>query len=129
MDEDKQIRITLRLPSELHEHLAQEAEAANRSLNGEIVDRLSSTFTGANSLLLPKSLHDAISARARTASTSFEEEMVRALAAGLDRKAPAVLLVELSDGIPLSKIGSLLDQAREKLPTETIVRIGAKNSR
>ncbi|MFE9778994.1 Arc family DNA-binding protein [Streptomyces sp. NPDC005775] len=38
MDEDK--RITLRLPTDLHEWLATQAKSARRSLNSEIVHRL-----------------------------------------------------------------------------------------
>ncbi|WP_213761776.1 Arc family DNA-binding protein [Caballeronia sp. dw_19] len=125
MDADKQSRITLRLPGDLHHQLELEADASHRSLNGEIVARLSSTFTGRN-FVLPASLRDAIEARARASSTTFEEEVVRTLAAGLGRKAPAVLVVDISDGIPLSKIGTLLDEARERLPAETAVWIGAK---
>lgn len=128
MDDDKQIRITLRLPRDIHDQLGAEAEISNRSLNGEIVARLSSTIAEP-SLTLPKSLHDAISARAHNASTSFQEEMVRALAAGLDRKAPAVLLVELTDRISLGRVGKLLDEARERLPADTAVWISPKKTK
>lgn len=128
MDDDKQTRITLRLPRDIHEQLGAEAEISNRSLNGEIIARLSATFAGPN-LTLPQSLHDAIAARAHNASTSFQEEMVRALAAGLDRKAPAVLLVELTDGVSLARVGKLLDEARERLPADTAVWIGPKKTK
>lgn len=37
---DETTRITLRLPSDLHEWLAAEAKSARRSLNSEIVYRL-----------------------------------------------------------------------------------------
>lgn len=125
MDADKQTRITLRLPGDLHHQLELEADASHRSLNGEIVARLSATFAGPG-FVLPVSLRDAIEARARAASTTFEEEVVRALAAGIGRKAPAVLVVDVPDGVPLSKIGALLDEARERLPVDTAVWIGAK---
>jgi len=125
MDADKQTRITLRLPGDLHEQLGLEADASNRSLNGEIVARLSATFAGPG-FALPVSIREALKARAIAASTTFEEEMVRALAAGMGRKAPAVLVVDISDGIQLSKIGALLDEARERLPADTAVWIGAK---
>lgn len=43
-DEDLYTRITLRIPKELHQKLADEAKSASKSLNAEIVGRLSSSF-------------------------------------------------------------------------------------
>ncbi|MBC9711424.1 Arc family DNA-binding protein [Streptomyces sp. TRM66268-LWL] len=39
----QEVRITLRLPSDLHEWLVVEAKSARRSLNSEILHRLEST--------------------------------------------------------------------------------------
>lgn len=40
----EQIRIQLRLPPEVHASLVEAAANADRSLNGEIINRLRSTF-------------------------------------------------------------------------------------
>lgn len=122
MDDDKTTRITLRIPSELAEYIKAETAQSTRSLNGEIVARLASTIYGP-SVHLPPDMLSAINARAEAASTSFQTELVRALAAGLDRRAPAVLIVEMSNSVAISKLGALLDAAREQLPPETAVRI------
>ncbi|MEV0966719.1 Arc family DNA-binding protein [Streptomyces sp. NPDC049910] len=37
---DQEVRITLRLPADLHEWLASQAKSARRSLNSEILHRL-----------------------------------------------------------------------------------------
>lgn len=44
-DQGETVRITLRLPKELHEALVNSATAERRSLNGEIVYRLEQTMT------------------------------------------------------------------------------------
>jgi hypothetical protein len=125
MDDAQIERLTLRIPSDLHDRLSAEADLANRSLNGEIVDRLASTFSG-QVAALPHGLRNAIAERAKAASTSFETELIRLLVAGLDHKAPAVLLVEFPSSTPLAKVGSLIDAAREKLPPESLIRFEPK---
>ena len=49
-DEDKYIRITLRIPKVLHGKLNAEAEASSKSLNAEIVARLNESFALAKKL-------------------------------------------------------------------------------
>ncbi|MFJ8850796.1 Arc family DNA-binding protein [Streptomyces sp. NPDC102437] len=39
---DHEVRVTLRLPADLHARLVEEAKSARRSLNSEIVHRLES---------------------------------------------------------------------------------------
>jgi hypothetical protein len=122
MDDDNTTRITLRIPSELAERIKTEAEQSTRSLNGEIAARLASTIYGP-SVHLPQDILSALSARADAASTSFQTELVRALAAGLDRRAPAVLIVEMTNSTTTEKLGALLDAAREQLPPHTAIRV------
>lgn len=43
-DEDRYIRITLRIPRELHAQLTDAAEATSKSMNAEIVARLVGSF-------------------------------------------------------------------------------------
>lgn len=45
-DEDRYIRITLRIPRDLHGQLSEGAERTSKSINAEIVDRLTRTFQG-----------------------------------------------------------------------------------
>lgn len=45
MSEDDEVRITLRLPASLRDRLTESAGQRSRSMNGEIVSRLESTFT------------------------------------------------------------------------------------
>lgn len=40
MDDDSEVRITLRLPAKLRDRLSASADANSRSMNGEIVERL-----------------------------------------------------------------------------------------
>lgn len=44
MEEDSEVRITLRLPASLRDSLTASADANSRSMNGEIVSRLSDSF-------------------------------------------------------------------------------------
>lgn len=44
MEEDSEVRITLRLPASLRDSLAASADVKSRSMNGEIVSRLSDSF-------------------------------------------------------------------------------------
>lgn len=121
MNEEQTTRITLRLPQALHSQLAEEADEASRSLNGEIVSRLASTLTGA-ALAIPDSIRDEISARARAASTTFELELIRAIVAGLSPGAPAVLVIEHRDNVQLRAAGTLIDAALKQLPPDTVIR-------
>ncbi|MFN9476391.1 toxin-antitoxin system HicB family antitoxin [Acidovorax sp.] len=43
-DEDRYTRITLRIPKDLHSRLTEEAERTSKSLNAEIVGRLTDSF-------------------------------------------------------------------------------------
>jgi hypothetical protein len=121
MNEEQTTRITLRLPQALHAQLAEEADDASRSLNGEIVSRLASTLTGA-ALAIPDSIRDEITARAQAASTTFELELIRAIVAGLSPGAPAVLVVEHRDNVPLRAAGALIDAALKQLPPDAVLR-------
>jgi hypothetical protein len=125
MDEDEKARITLRLPSDLHALLVEEIERSDRSLNGEIISRIRSSFQGA-AYPLPRSVRDAIQERAAAASTTFDAELLRALTAGLHRGAPAVLMIELSDKTTLSKAAALIDAALKHLPADTVIKIENK---
>lgn len=126
-DAPKKTTFTLRIPEGLRDELDAEAKKANRSLTGEIIERLASSLVDVESAL-PPGVHAALNARATAASTSFEEELVRAVVAGLDHKAPAVLLVEVSNSISLSKVGALIDAALSKLPPNTLLRVENKPS-
>jgi len=44
MDEDRYTRITLRIPKDLHQNLQASADATSKSLNAEIINRLSASF-------------------------------------------------------------------------------------
>ncbi|BAK75413.1 putative phage repressor, Arc family [Pseudogulbenkiania sp. NH8B] len=44
MEDDRYIRITLRIPKELHAHLTESAETTSKSMNAEIVARLEESF-------------------------------------------------------------------------------------
>lgn len=44
MDEDRNTRITLRLPTELHSKLQKSADKASHSMNAEIIARLGQTY-------------------------------------------------------------------------------------
>lgn len=44
MDEDRYTRITLRIPKDLHQTLQVSADATSKSLNAEIINRLSASF-------------------------------------------------------------------------------------
>jgi len=46
MEEDRYIRITLRMPKDTHGLLAHAAEAKSHSMNAEIVARLEASFKG-----------------------------------------------------------------------------------
>jgi transcriptional regulator with XRE-family HTH domain len=50
VEEDRYTRITLRIPKELHEKLAATAAESSKSMNAEIVARLSSTLASENSI-------------------------------------------------------------------------------
>ncbi|WGT64772.1 hypothetical protein [Variovorax paradoxus] len=54
-DEDRYTRITLRIPKDLHTQLSDEADRTSKSLNAEIVDRLSRTFQGDDTAKLMRS--------------------------------------------------------------------------
>ncbi|MGK9419242.1 Arc family DNA-binding protein [Pseudomonas cedrina] len=43
--DDRYTRITLRIPKELHERLADSADQTSKSMNAEIIARLSESFT------------------------------------------------------------------------------------
>lgn len=47
---DDEVRITLRLPALLRDHLAKAAGESGRSMNGEIVVRLEDSFSGEEKL-------------------------------------------------------------------------------
>ena len=57
MEEDRYIRITLRLPRELHARLDAAADDTSKSLNAEIVGRLEASFRG-DEIPLTQSLLD-----------------------------------------------------------------------
>lgn len=44
MDDDRYTRITLRIPKDLHQSLQESADATSKSLNAEIINRLSASF-------------------------------------------------------------------------------------
>lgn len=46
-NEDRYTRITLRIPKDLHQQLAEAAEATSKSMNAEIVARLAESFSDA----------------------------------------------------------------------------------
>ena len=46
MEEDRYTRITLRIPKDLHAQLSANAERTSKSINAEIVDRLTRTVEG-----------------------------------------------------------------------------------
>lgn len=51
-DEDRYTRITLRIPKDLHRSLSDSAERSSKSLNAEIVGRLTETFRNAGATSL-----------------------------------------------------------------------------
>lgn len=54
-DEDRYTRMTLRIPKELHGQLSEEADRTSKSLNAEIVERLSRSFHGDDTTKLMRS--------------------------------------------------------------------------
>ncbi|MFP3564727.1 Arc family DNA-binding protein [Paraburkholderia sp. SIMBA_030] len=114
-------RITLRMPQDLHALVTAKLEKSHRSLNGEIVARLWATFTG-DAYEMPESIRAAIKARALTSETSFDAELIKTLIAGLERKAPAVLVLEIPESISISKVATAIEEAKARLPRETAVR-------
>jgi prolyl-tRNA editing enzyme YbaK/EbsC (Cys-tRNA(Pro) deacylase) len=120
MDDEKE-RITLRIPRDLHTLVSAEAEKSTRSLNGEILARLWSSFTG-GSYDVPESVRAALEERARSADSSFDAELLKAVVAGLERKAPAVLVLEVHESISISKVAAIIEEAKSRLPRETLVR-------
>src|SRR5690606_34839340 len=44
-DNDQTVRVTLRIPADLHEKLTATASKSNRSMNAEIVERLESSLS------------------------------------------------------------------------------------
>jgi prolyl-tRNA editing enzyme YbaK/EbsC (Cys-tRNA(Pro) deacylase) len=114
-------RITLRMPQDLHVLVTEQLEKSHRSLNGEIVHRLWATFTG-DAYEMPESIRDAIKTRAASSGASFDAELIKTLIAGLERKAPAVLVLEIPDSISIPKIAAAIEEAKARLPRETAVR-------
>jgi plasmid stability protein len=114
-------RITLRMPRDLHALMTAELENSFRSLNGEIVARLWSTFTG-DAYDMPESVREAIRTRAAASETSFDAEVIKTLIAGLERKAPAVLVLEIHESISIPKVAAIVEEAKARLPRETLVR-------
>lgn len=55
MDDDTLIRITFRMPRELHAKVATAAQASNRSMNAEIIARLENSLVGTAENALPDS--------------------------------------------------------------------------
>lgn len=54
-DDDRYTRITLRLPKDLHAALDRAADGSSKSLNAEIVERLSRTLEGDDAVKLMRS--------------------------------------------------------------------------
>jgi chromosome segregation ATPase len=66
-DDDRYIRITLRIPKDLHRDLSEVADKTSKSLNAEIIGRLTGSFAG-NYLASPAAVVHA---------DSLEERLVR----------------------------------------------------
>lgn len=77
MADDQEARITLRLPTALRDRLAAIADASSRSMNGEIVSRLESSFQ--QNVALPETLAARVSTYANEHGRSLSEEVVRIL--------------------------------------------------
>ncbi|MDR6538840.1 toxin-antitoxin system HicB family antitoxin [Variovorax soli] len=79
-DEDRYTRITLRIPKLLHSQLQGEADKTSKSLNAEIVARLSASFDSKN-----QSAGDLAKAVTRLDLLQRRESVVRQLEAGTSR--------------------------------------------
>lgn len=91
-EEDDFVRITLRLPRELHESLVESA-AKKRSMNAEIIDRLEYSFENVRADEVPKGL--------------------------LERLAGAVRLIVDSNEARYNKFIESIENRSEKLEEET----------
>lgn len=93
----------------MRNRIADEAKKNNRSMNAEIVARLEASLGSKASL--PGELESAVLGFAKETNRTFEDALIAAIAAGIDPKAPQVLIVRPEPGMQVSELRSLFDEA------------------
>lgn len=75
-----QVQVNFRLPSDLRDRIKAAAEAQNRSMNAELVERLETSFAHTSlRSLLPERLGDRISIEAELKGLTLESEVINVL--------------------------------------------------
>lgn len=77
-DDDKYVRITFRMPKELHARLGAEAERTSKSMNAEIVARLQASFDDSGAELARLIEEELASAAHKGETTTLKMELVKA---------------------------------------------------
>lgn len=121
MEPDRYIRITLRIPRELHARLDQEADRTSKSLNAEIVNRLDLSFSGRSLQSIKPRMQLALmesrvaTIRANRAveelrATTLKDQVLRFRTANLPADKPELAELEKQLAIAVSAAATLREE-------------------
>jgi len=115
-DSDK---FMLRLPEGMRHSVRAAAERNARTMNAEIIHRLSSTFDN-NAPALPPSVQEAVTDEQEARGGTPEEALTRLVLAG-QSKGGTVFVLHLHPGTKLQDVTALLEAAKHVIPPEASV--------
>lgn len=107
-------QLNFRIPAELRDKLDAAAKDNNRSLTGELIARLQSTFD-ATSTAFPFAIEQAIEDEQRERGGTREEALARLVLAGQSNGGTVLHLV-VSKGMSLKEINEALKSAEKVIP-------------
>lgn len=122
-DEDRYTRITLRIPKDLHSRLADSAAATSKSMNAEIIARLTDSFSplAPGKLPVSASVREEVEEFAEANGITTTEAADTLVYAGLQPEAPAVLFVKIERGVVAGNTFKLMELLRKQVPEDATV--------
>lgn len=107
-------QLNFRIPAELRDKLDAAAKDNNRSLTGELIARLQSTFDAAGSAF-PFAIEQAIEDEQRERGGTREEALARLVLAG-QAHGGTVLHLVVSKGVSVKEVNEALSSAAKVIP-------------
>ncbi len=117
-DDDRYIRITLRIPKELHQRLSVAADETSKSLNAEIVGRLSESFNESEPVAKIIKMAE-VEALERRLERSAKEAHMQVLQIGLDGQVRDVSYRLARQKAVVEKLRERIDAAESSGDTKT----------
>jgi Arc-like DNA binding domain len=103
-------KYVVRFPEGMRERIAQAAKLSGRSMNSEIVTRLSASFEQGDRTL-PPFLEDQLREVAQSTGESYEEALIRAAIAGVSG-GQQVFYLQARPGMTLEEIRTIMNAVR-----------------